>query len=42
MMKRKKSAGVKSGEYGCCGMNVISSFMRKSHIIKEECAGALA
>jgi len=30
-MKRKKSAGARSGEYGGCGMNVVSCFVRKSH-----------
>jgi len=31
VVKRKKSAAAKSGEYGGCGMNIFSCFMRKSH-----------
>jgi hypothetical protein len=31
VVKRKKSAGARSGEYGGCRMNVVSCIMRKSH-----------
>ena len=35
VVKRKKSAATRSGEYGGCGMNVAASFVRKSHYWRE-------
>jgi hypothetical protein len=39
-VKRKKSVGVRSGEYGGWGTTVISCFVRKLLISREECVGA--
>jgi len=40
LLKRKKSTGARSGEYGGWGTSIISCFVRKLRIRREEFAGA--